>query len=122
MGPFQRIVLALLIKVFVSCSRYKSKIISSLPILLIEVSFISSPSNVLDVNTLLGSMILPLSKMLFAISNIDSSVSEFPTLRPEDFIKVFAIPPPTIIWSATSLICFIRSSFVETFAPPMIAI
>ena len=90
-------------------------------ILLIEVSFISSPSTVLDVNTLLGSMILPLSKMLFAISSIDCSVSEFPTLRPEDFIKVFAIPPPTIIWSATSLICFISSSFVETFAPPIIA-
>ena len=66
-------------------------------------------------------MILPSSRILFAVSTMVSSTRDFPTFRPDARIKVFAIPPPTIILSATLFIYFISSSFVDTFAPPIIA-
>ena len=53
---------------------------------------------------------------------IESSTKDLPTLNPAAFRKVFAIPPPTIIWSATELICFNNLSFEETLAPPITAI
>ena len=56
-----------------------------------------SPSNVFDVTTFFGSTILPFSRIVLAVSSIESSTSELPTFKPEDFKKVFAMPPPTII-------------------------
>ena len=62
-----------------------------------EVSLISSPLNVLDVITVVGKTIFPCLSISFATSIIESSIRDFPTLKPEAFKKVLAIPPPTIM-------------------------
>ena len=105
----------------VPSSKYKSRIISSSDISVTDFSLISSPSKLLEVTTVVGNIIFPCSKILFAISIIESSTRDLPIFKPDAFIKVFAMPPPTIILSATVFMYLINSSFVDTFAPPMTA-
>ena len=50
-----------------------------------------------------------------------ASYKDLPTLWPAAAIKVLAIPPPTIIWSAILESEFNTSNLVETLEPPTIA-
>ena len=123
-GPFQRMVFAFF---RISARRSadsspKSRICSSSLIALLAFSVASAVSeNSVATRTSVGTGIWQLASNFFASGIRSASYSERPTLLPSAAMKVFAIPPPTISWSAILDRESNTVSLVETLEPPTIA-
>ena len=123
-GPFQRMVLAFLMisTILAVLLGPKSKILSSA--VTSATSLISAAAvslNSLPVTTSITSGIVVLLAISLAVSTRSGSYKEPPTFLPSAAMKVLAIPPPTMIWSAILAKEYKTSSLVETLEPPTIA-
>ena len=123
-GPFHKTVLAFLM-ISANCSADLSpisKIDSSSFTSVTDFSVAGAVSeNSVPTRTSTGTGISVLAANSFATGIKSASYKDLPTLWPAAAMNVFAIPPPTMIWSAIFEREFNTSNLVETLEPPTIA-